>query len=145
MATSNQGPADPSSLTVVATIPVDLDGPKVDGPDDIAYGAGSLWVAVLADRDAEPASQVVRIDPATGAVIGRFGVGRPGTMTFAGGAVWVSNFTEDTVTRIDAATEATVVVDFSGDFVGAGDAVWGYGRTGLHRINASTGENVAKA
>jgi len=70
-------------------------------PYNVAEGFGSVWVTV--------ARGLVRLDPATGAVIARIDVGgRPWGVATGGGAVWIANQEDSTVSRIDPSTNAIV-------------------------------------
>jgi virginiamycin B lyase len=66
-------------------------------PYNVAAGFGSVWVTI--------AGGLVRLDPATGAVLARIGVaGRPWGVAIGEGAVWVGNYGDGTVARVDPAT-----------------------------------------
>jgi streptogramin lyase len=68
-----------------------------DAPYNVAAGFGSVWVTVLGG--------LVRVDPATGAVVARIMVGgRPWGVAVGEGAVWVGNQYDGTVARVDPAT-----------------------------------------
>src|SRR5262249_30791373 len=68
-------------------------------PYNVAYGFGSLWVPV--DRE------VVRLDPATGAIQARVPVGaRPWGVTFGADVVWVGNLDNQMVAAIDPRTNS---------------------------------------
>src|SRR5262245_11426509 len=70
-------------------------------PYNVAQGFGSVWVTV--------ARGLVRLDPATGAVIARIDVGgRPWGVATGGGAVWIANQEDSTVSPIDPSTNAIV-------------------------------------
>jgi streptogramin lyase len=70
-------------------------------PFNVAEGFGSVWVAV--------SSELVRLDPARGAVVARIELGsRPWGVATGGGGVWVANQTDGTVTRVDPTTNAIV-------------------------------------
>jgi YVTN family beta-propeller protein len=90
-------------------------------PYNVAYGFGSLWVAVE--------GALLRLDPATGAVQARVAVGgRPWGIEIAETVVWVGNLSNDTVAAVDPGTNAVarrIVLDGSpvGVAVGGG-AVW---------------------
>ncbi|HMN99903.1 MAG TPA: hypothetical protein PKD59_10860 [Miltoncostaeaceae bacterium] len=70
-------------------------------PQGVAVGAGGVWVA---DYEGGLAGRgtLVRVDPATGAVLGRTAVG-PGAERVAvgAGAVWVTNSFDGSVSRVD--------------------------------------------
>lgn len=69
------------------------------GPDGLAFGAGSLWVANRTD------GTVSQINPDTGAVVQTIRVGAlPNEITVTGNEVWVVNFGAGSVIRINAKT-----------------------------------------
>jgi len=95
---------------------VEAEGLAGRAPGGVAFGAGALWVANHSEDN------VYRFDPRH---LGGFGeplpckqpaaprcsiaVGRgPSGIAFGGGYVWVANTDDDTVTRIDPRTSATV-------------------------------------
>ena len=56
---------------------------------------------------ASDAGEVDRVDPTAGRVVARIAVGNgPSAVAVTDGAVWVANFSDDTVTRIDPSTSA---------------------------------------
>jgi virginiamycin B lyase len=66
-------------------------------PYNVAAGFGSVWVTVF--------GELVRLDPATGAVVARISVGgRPWGVAVGEGAVWVGNWFDGSVARVDPAT-----------------------------------------
>lgn len=69
-------------------------------PSSVAIGFGSLWVTdVVSD-------QLLRVDLAEGRVEARIDVGTAPTSVIAGeDAIWVANFNDATVTRVDPSTE----------------------------------------
>jgi virginiamycin B lyase len=70
-------------------------------PYNMAAGFGSVWVTV--NRG------LVRVDPATGAVVARIQIdGRPWGVAVGEDAVWVGNLTNGTVARVDPATNTVV-------------------------------------
>jgi streptogramin lyase len=97
-------PKGRTSRTSVARLSVAPPTPRADqtirvgkAPFNVAAGFGSVWVTV--------SGGLVRLDPATGAVVARIGVGsRPWGVAVGEGAVWVGNWTDGTVTRVDPAT-----------------------------------------
>ena len=97
--------------------------PVGNGPADIALGSGSVWVALALDH------QLIRIDPATGAVRKTIRVGRsPAGVAVGAGSVWVANSGDGTVSRIDPDTgevAATIPVGASPQDVTVADSrVW---------------------
>lgn len=85
-------------VTVVRPIPHADQTIKVGAaPYNVAAGFGSVWVTI--DRG------LVRLDPATGAVVARISLGgRPWGVAVGEGAVWVGNMDDGTVARVDPAT-----------------------------------------
>ena len=113
-------------------------------PFNVAFGFGSLWVAVDAT--------LVRLDPASGTVQARIPVGgRPWGVTLAGDGVWVGNYDNSEVARVDPATNAVAkrfVVD--GQPVGVavgGGAVWAANNVDdrIWKLNPLTGAVLAVA
>jgi peptide/nickel transport system substrate-binding protein len=96
--------------------------PLSGAPGAVAGGAGSVWAT-------DPGSAaVLRIHPATGAVVGRIPVGgQPGSIVTSGGAVWAASTVGATVTRIDPATE-TVTQTISLPGSGLGEMASGAGK-----------------
>jgi YVTN family beta-propeller protein len=94
-----RAPRLPPLGTIVATV-------KIPGPynlGDIAYGAGAVWVE-------DAVGGVVRIDPRTNAVTAHIAT-TPfdyGGIVVADGAVFVAHFYDDSVTRIDPASNSAV-------------------------------------
>ena len=73
-------------------------------PGGLAYLAGALWIG----DDSSLADHIARLDLATGAISSvPAGGKRPGYLTVADGAIWVSCVVDGTVSRIDA-TRRTV-------------------------------------
>jgi YVTN family beta-propeller protein len=96
--------------------------PLPNGPTSVGFGPGGLWVT----RDD---GRLSLVDPRSNRVTrttrtGRFPVG----VAFAGGAAWVANSRDDTVSRVDARTGAELgtvrVGDGPGDVAASGRAVW---------------------
>lgn len=80
---------DPATNAVVAEISL---GPQVVGyEDEVRLGAGSVWVLGVRwfeKENAEYGSDLIRIDPATNAIVGRIAVGGFG-MVVGTSEVWV--------------------------------------------------------
>jgi YVTN family beta-propeller protein len=98
---------DPAANSVLQTIPLALTGFNLPGA--IAYGEGSLWVAVEQyDTGGNSlAGSLLRVDPATGALLATISLGRyPYDVTTSPGAVWVPLADDNQVVRIDTATNA---------------------------------------
>jgi len=71
-------------------------------PYNIWIGGGSVWVAD------DQGAQVLRISPATNAVVARIPVGDgPADMAFSGRRAWVIDHRDRTLVRVDLATNAT--------------------------------------
>jgi YVTN family beta-propeller protein len=152
---------DPATNSVLQTIDVGtaaLVGSAFEAtiPQAIAYGEGSLWVAlegVRIDLNAQPpiqaiAGAVVRLDPTTGAVQASIPIGRgPLDIEVADGAVWVPLTDDGTVARIDAATNmsaATIPVPAPMAIAVGLGAVWVASRSGsVSRIDPATNTIVA--
>src|SRR6266702_323034 len=130
---------------VAATIPVP------GHPGTPAVGDGGVWVPLTLE------DHVVRIDPATNAVVATIAVPRgpsrlavaqtipvgrqPAGITVAAGAVWVSNTLDDTVLRIDPATGRvvkTISVRGPGELATSGTHVWVTSTGGMSRIDPAT-------
>ncbi len=128
---------DPTSMQVVFTT---FAG---NGPSDIAFGGGSLWVA-----NAENSS-VTRFNRPTYGPAAELSVGRrPSGIAFGDGAVWVTGTAVDAVSRIDASTNSVTSIPVGrapvGIAYGAG-AVWvaNSGDGTLSRIDPKTSKVVA--
>jgi YVTN family beta-propeller protein len=107
---------DPGTDRVVAKIKLGSDA------EDVAFGAGSVWVADSLD------SVVYRVDPRTNRIVGSVKLGGADLLVVGAGAVWVVDHSTGTVSRIDPATDrvtATIRVgdDPTGIAAGLG-AVW---------------------
>lgn len=74
---------------------------------DIADGFGSIWARVGTDTT-NGGDTLVRIDPATNAVVARIHVPNGFGIAVGETAVWTTNFTDNTVSRIDPATNSIV-------------------------------------
>jgi YVTN family beta-propeller protein len=100
---------NPATNTVLATIPLVLPGTA--GPEAITTGGGSLWVTTTeyAADDTNLPGSVLRIDPATGAVLATIAAGRGAyDIAYGYGAVWVTNIVDGNVQRIDPTTNQVV-------------------------------------
>jgi DNA-binding SARP family transcriptional activator/streptogramin lyase len=73
-----------------------------DGPTRIRYGAGALWVRSFGDRG------LLRIDPDSNRVVGKFRTDGGGDVAFGNGSVWATSFADNVVERIDPRTNAVV-------------------------------------
>ena len=83
------------------TLAVERVGPLIRGAQDLVAGDDELWL--LAQPSSVDASLVYRIDPRTLAPVGKPVIsGRTSTAIASDGTgVWVSNYSDSTVTRID--------------------------------------------
>ena len=86
------------------------------GPEGIGFAGGKVWVANH-HRDAPgTGGSVVELDPDTGALLARVGLGAPifccgpQELTVLDGAIWVGVPNLDAVVRIDPSTLATTTV-----------------------------------
>ncbi len=140
--TAPAGPSDDAGASVASTISVDLGEAATYGPDAVAYGAGSLWVSVLADEGNR--SEILRIDPDGGEVTARIPVSEPGSASFGAGALWVANFGSGGTYRIDPATNQATLSPEGGDLVVAGDeGVWVVGSDDvLTQLNPADGSKI---
>jgi streptogramin lyase len=108
-------------------------------PYNVAFGSGSLWVPI----DGE----LVRLDPASGAVQARIAVGgRPWGVVAADGVVWEGNLDNQRIAKVDPGTNTVVrqiVLPGSpvGVAVGAG-ALWAANNDSdeVWRIDPDSGE-----
>jgi YVTN family beta-propeller protein len=121
-----------------------------------ALAAGGIVAALLApdssrSSGAAPpalvANSVVRIDPRTNQIVQVTRVGRkPDAVAVGAGAVWVVNWRDRTISRIDAtgAVETIGGVPRADHLVVDGDNLWvsSFDRSSVARINARTGEVV---
>ena len=95
-----------------------VTGGKVELPadvfpgQDVAVGEGALWVLTCdrcSDRQVTGATakgRLLKIDPRTGHALKVIRVSNPGRVATGAGAVWITNFAADTITRIDPETLA---------------------------------------
>lgn len=81
------------------TLPFDPDDQA--GNNAMAIGAGSIW---LLRPDARDGSEVVRLDPNSGAILKRIPIETAYDMAFGAGAVWISGGPSAQLTRIDTVT-----------------------------------------
>jgi DNA-binding beta-propeller fold protein YncE len=86
---------DPTTDRVVRT--VHLEGVQ---PGGMVFAGGSLWVG----DDTTGNTEVLRLDPQTRRLTKVTAGSRPAYLTTTPGAVWVSNVSDGTVSRIDLAT-----------------------------------------
>jgi hypothetical protein len=123
---------DPASGRVVATIA------PGEVCCDLTEGAGSVWVV-------DPGGAVVRIDPATNQVVGRFPVTLDRNWhinaVYAGDSLWVAS-DPTPLTRIKVADGTTQTVDTGGGvpFLARDGVVWGAKPAELWTVDAATGQ-----
>jgi YVTN family beta-propeller protein len=108
---------DPVSNTVLSVSQLNVD--STAGIEGITSGFGSLWVTVVRfdDLGSTVPGSVIRVDPATGSAIGApIAVGKgPFGIAASAEAIWVSNYLDGTVSRIDPITNAVVATIPVGD------------------------------
>lgn len=134
---------NPANNQVVAE--VSLLVPDLEGPEAIAVGGGSLWVTTTeVDTNDDPLpGHVLRVDPATGAILATIPIGRGSyAIAYGASAVWLTNHGDGNVMRIDPVTNTVVatipVVDALGVAVDA-TSVWVAGLGGIvTRIDPAT-------
>ncbi|MEA2269321.1 MAG: hypothetical protein QOC64_1931 [Solirubrobacteraceae bacterium] len=125
----------PSERRIVKTVPMP------DGVQDLAVGAGAVWV--LGRRS----DTVTRVDVETGRQTAVNVGADPAGVAVGEGAVWVTNSGDDTVTRVDSGSLVTRVIGVGAQpyrvAVGGG-AVWVANRNDstLTRIDPETNRRV---
>jgi YVTN family beta-propeller protein len=141
---------DPASNSVLSVINLPLTG--TSGVPSIMYAEGSLWAAI-SSIDASggylPGS-VLRIDPASGAVLATIPVGKtPFAFASSPGAIWVADYRDGSVVRIDPVTNTVAAtVALGGRSTGVAydfGSVWvSNEQTGaISRIDPATNKVVA--
>ncbi len=116
-------PAPPPPPATAGTIAATIALPGQ--PSNIAAGEGSIWVTLQGGG-------LLRIDPATNAIIAHIDTGPPQgysqALVVAEGSVWLTNYTDSTVSRIDAHDYrllATIPVGDGPEGIAAGPgAIW---------------------
>src|SRR5260221_4843347 len=101
--------------------------------DNLAVTPTAIWVADFS------ADKVLKIDPATGKIVDNINTGAPEGVLSVGGAIWVTNHHEGSVTRLDATTDkpiGTVVVGLR-DSGGPQELVEGAGSVWTDESNTS--------
>jgi YVTN family beta-propeller protein len=142
---------DPATNAVGAPLSLTITGNE--GPQAVTSGEGAIWVAMQAYDSAGNnmiAGPVERLDATSGQVVATIPVGKGGfDITTSPGAVWVTNYMDDTVSRIDPATNlvtATISVGHRpfGIAYGLG-AVWVANEKGpsVSRIDPASNQVVA--
>jgi YVTN family beta-propeller protein len=118
------------------------DIPMPDGVQDLAVGAGAVWVI------GRRSNTVTRVDVSSGQTRAINVGADPAGLAIGSNAVWVTNSGDDTVTRVDAGSLVTRVIGVGdGPYrvaVGGG-AVWVANRNDstLTRIDPETNRRVA--
>ena len=135
---------DAATGEVQATIPMDIPTWLRDR-SSVSVGEGSVWA--LTDGN-DPL--LVRIDPATNAVVDRFPVAVGSSALQAGlGAVWITNCDEEILLRIDPTTGervATIDVGYYPDALAIGEgSIWVVDQEDgtVSRVDPSTNTRVA--
>jgi serine/threonine-protein kinase len=110
--------------------------------------SGGTSVAPPASPAAKPVDSVWRIDPGTGRVLAKIPTGTdPGSVAIGEGSVWVTNYTSNTVSRIDPVTNRAVTIRVGrgpyGVAIGQGSA-WVVNKLGrsVSRIDPSSNRVV---
>ena len=113
---------EPTSNAVLSVSQVALPGNTF--PEDLTTGFGSIWVSVMSSDDLGTgflAGSVLRVDPASGSAIGSPIPVGPESFAIAASpeAVWVTNYGDGTVSRIDPGTnQVTATISVGGNPVG---------------------------
>jgi len=123
----------------VVTIPVPGFPGGITGDED------GIWVSMNRDAGGAPGRSVIRLDPATGAVLAESAVGEgPRGVAFAAGSAWVASGLGASVTRVTPTGETTSIpVEGQPSGIRAIDGqVWVARRTetSLVRIDPRTGD-----
>ncbi len=107
---------DPKTNKIVASVT------PLTSPAALRAGLGGLWLV-------SDANKVVRLDATSGSVVAEIPVGRGSRFTaVGGGAVWVLNQSDGTVSRIDPGTNTVVAtIPVSARPVEGGDMAFGGG------------------
>jgi YVTN family beta-propeller protein len=124
------------------------DFPGAEPPEisDTAFGLGSLWLVNRA------ANAIIEIDPPTSLKFDEVPVGAvPSAIAVGRGVLWVTNFNDDTITRITVAeggvrtTRAFPVGDGPVDVAVGEGGVWVASRLDrtVSRLDPATGKVVA--
>jgi YVTN family beta-propeller protein len=135
---------DPATNEVVDTFGVPSAGPITASIRGLASAFGSLWVTDFTSN-----SRVVRLDPESGAIEAEIPTDYPLRLAVSDDAVWVVNYEEFTLTRIDPATNqvvAAIPVGGSPVTVAVGEgAVWVGNRSSgtVSRVDPATNQVVA--
>ena len=129
---------DPRTARVTRRIPLDATAAY-----NIWIGDGTVWVAD------DQGARVLRISPRTNKIVARIPVGDgPADMVFVGKKAWVLTHRDNTLYRIDTATNVAARLAIVGDsnaaaerLTMAGDSLWITGRgVPLLEVDPETGE-----
>ncbi len=130
---------DPATGKVIAKIPAD----PANSEGGITAGAGSIWIVT------KPAT-LVRIDPATNAVIGKYDLPHGSeNPLFSDGSIWISSFEQGSLLKVDPATGkvvATISVGPKPRFLTAGaGSIWtlNQGDGSISRVDEKSGRLLA--
>ena len=140
---------DPTTDAHLQSVPVWMQGSNI-GPEVIAYGEGSLWVGVTHETEsyAELPGSLIRLDPQYGRIEARIPIGLGAKdIAVSPGAVWVTQFQDNSVIRVDTASNTvTTTIPFK-EPIGlawADGSIWVSGTEGdLSRIDPATGHVLA--
>ena len=100
---------NPATNTVLSVIPVTAPGDE--GLEAITSGGGALWITTteFAAGDVVLPGSVLRVDPATGALLATIPTGAGAfDIAYGFGGVWIPNYYDGTVQRIDPLTNTVV-------------------------------------
>jgi YVTN family beta-propeller protein len=138
----------PTANSVLNVFPITMD--ELEGPEAITSGAGSLWVTTVEfdDNDATLPGSILRIEPATGTTLATIPGGRGAyDIAYGAGAVWVPNYDDGAVVRIDPTTNqvvASIPIPYASGIAVDATSVWVINGDGLvSRIDPSTNQVVA--
>ena len=142
---------DPATNSVLQTMSLTL--PFLAGPEEIAFGDGSLWVTtiglVFGETEIDLAGSLERVSPTTGQQQATIPIGSGASdVEVSPGAVWVTAYGDNAVLRVDTATNtvaATIPVPGGpvGLAFGAG-SLWVSSADGkVARIDPATNSIVA--
>jgi streptogramin lyase len=126
---------DPKGDRVVATIP--LGGP-IQG---VETGGGYVWVT----RPTEGDGELIRVDPATNRVSGapiKVGPG-PNSVLYASGALWVTNTSPPSFTRVDPSTAEVSTFGSTAPTAAGFGSLWGTSDDSVVRADPRSGRPIA--
>lgn len=125
---------DPAANRVVATI--EVGGPIIG----VWAGDGSVWVT----RPTEGTGELVRIDPATDAVVGQPIEVGPGPVSVISGfgALWVTNTSPPSVVRVDPTSGEVRTMGFTGQVAVGYGSLWSASGDQVVRADPETGQPI---